>query len=545
MRFRLLLHLAVLQIAAAASAAGGGLPPGSPGMVVTSEPQAAVAGLNILLDGGNAVDAAVAVAATLGVTEPYLSGIGGDGFMTVYWAESGEVHVLDFSGRVPAAVEDALLSGGHIPIDGPGSVVVPGAAAGWHAALERFGSLELSAILAPAIRLAEQGFEASVYTAEAMSWAAGLFYEWDEIGAMTWWNGELFPPEAGGIIRNERLADTYRLLAEQGLLSFYDGEVADLIAGALAEHGGVVAAQDLRDYEPLWSEPLRVDYRGYGLYAPRLNSTGGLATLQVMQILEGYDVAAWDEADYVHHLVEAIKLAARDRAAWGGDPDFLAEPVPYDHLLSDEYAAEQRSLIDSTSVATSGPVGPEQPGTSHISVIDSRGNMVAMTLSIGDGWGSGFVAGESGVVLNNSLTLFSTDEGSASALAPLKRVPWNMTPMIVLNEGEPWLALGTPGGTGIWQSLPQVLTRLIDKGETLEEAIEAPRFRWQLGGNAVGLENRFAEGVAAELGERGHEIRDYGAWAIAAGAVNGIERQPDAGPAGAVDPRREGLVVGW
>jgi gamma-glutamyltranspeptidase/glutathione hydrolase len=524
-----------------------GLLPGSPGMIATNQPLAAMAGMNILAAGGNAIDAAISAAAVLGVSEPYLSGLGGDGFMIVYWAETGDVQVLDFSGQAPAAVADVLLEEGSIPVDGPASAVVPGAAAGWEAARERYATLELAELLQPAIELAESGFPATAYAADAMSWAAGLFYEWDEIGALTWWNGELAPPGAGELILNERLAATYRKLAQDGLMSFYDGEVSRELLAAVNEHGGVISAEDFRSFSVGWSEPLHINYRGYDLFSPRLNSTGGLATMQIMKILEGFDVASWESqpGTYLHVLIEAVKLAAMDRVRWGGDPDFLAEPIPYERLLSDDYAAELREKIDMEHIAAARPVGGEQPGTSHISVVDAAGNRVALTMSIGSGWGSGFVAGETGIVLNNSLSLFNSDGDSAAYLEPRKRVPWNMAPMLVFREDLPWLALGTPGGTGIWQTMPQVLTRLIDFGQTLEEAIEAPRFRWLLSGDTVGIEDRFGDEVSAELASRGHQVRDYGSWSIAAGAVNGVERVTDHPPAGAVDPRREGFVVGW
>ncbi len=518
---------------------------GSQAMVAANHPQAAAAGLQVLAAGGNAVDAAVAAAAALGVVEPYLSGAGGDGFMLIYEAASREVHLLNFSGRAPAE-----LTAEHFPEEitsrGPLPVLVPGAVAGWEAARTRFGTMSPADLLEPAIRLAEEGYPATPFAA-ARHQAASHFLEWGGIGADTWWGGG-DPPKTGGSIRNPRLARTYRILAEEGFEAFYRGEIASEIVATVQLHGGVMSLQDLASYQVAWEEPLSTTYRGYGVHTPRPNSSGGLAIPQILNILEGYDVAAMGEnsVDYLHVLIEAVKLAAADRAEWSGDPDFMAVEIPYERLLSKEYAAEQRARIRMDEAAVDPPPGISQAGTTHLTVVDREGNMVSMTATIGDFWGSGFVAGETGVLMNNGILWFELDPESPAFVEGGKRTRWNMSPVVITRDGHPFAALGTPGGTGIWQTLPQVITKLIDLGLDIQSAIESPRFRWGLAGLGVQVESRVPEDILFELMLRGHQAGTYPDWTSAVGGVNGVV--VDAANRllmGGADPRRDGYVMGW
>lgn len=522
--------------------------PGSLGMVVANHPLGVLAGMRVLAGGGNAVDAAVATAAALGAAEPYLSGLGGDGFMLVYWADDAEVYSLEFAGVAPVKAKPDLFKDGVVNFNGPLSIAVPGAAAGWAAALDRFGGLPLDRVLGPAIEIAERGFPASAYAADAMTWAAGPFFEWEEIGVRAWWDGDPVPPGVGDTIRNPMLAETYRTLARDGLRTFYTGPVADELVTFVQRHGGVLEQSDLAAYEANWQEPLRLEYRGNTLVTPSDQSTGGLATLQTLNVLEEFDTPAWDAlgAERSHVLIEAVKLAAEDRTRYGGDPNGQAGPIPYGKLLSDEYAAQQSARIDLGRAADAPNAGVEQAGTSHIVVIDRFHNVVSMTVSLGSGWGSGMVAGTTGVVMNNSLTLFSLDHESATALAPGKRVAWNMTPMLVLDDRGAWLAIGTPGGTSIWQTMPQVVSLILDQGWTIEEAIQAPRFRWALSNTSVTFESRVPQETIDALAAMGHPVRTYADWSIEVGAVAAAMIDRDSGAfVGSADPRREGLVIGW
>jgi gamma-glutamyltranspeptidase/glutathione hydrolase len=518
-------------------------------MVVANHPLASVAGVRVLAEGGSAVDAAIATAAALGAAEPYLSGLGGDGFMLVYDAAEGTVHALEFAGVAPAAATPEAFADGFLPFDGPTSVVVPGAAAGWAEAHERYGVLGLDRVLAPAIEIAEHGFAASAYAADAMSWAAAQFFDWDEAGVQAWWGGDYVPPGVGDTIRNPRLAATYRALARDGLRSFYQGPIADEIVAFVGRHGGLLTADDLAAYEARWQTPLEIDYRGWRVLTPSDHTTGGLATLQVLQIVEGFAADRWgaDDPERLHVLIEAVKLAAEERARYGGDPVHAGAPVPYERLLSDAHADELRTRIDLGAAAAGRPAGVEQPGTSHLVVVDRHGNVVSMTVSIGSGWGSGLVAGETGVVLNNELNLFALDPASPNALAPGKRVSWNMSPTLVMDDEGPVYALGTPGGTSIWQTLPQVLTLLLDQGSDLQAAVDAPRFRWALSGTSVSVEPRWPEATVAALEALGHPVRAYAVpFSIEVGAVAAVRLDRAEGRiVGAADPRREGLAVGW
>lgn len=533
----------------ASQAQSQSLPGGSQGMVAANHPLATFAGMDVLLDGGNAVDAAVATAATLGVVEPALSGLGGDGVMLIYWAEADEVHALSFAGKAPDAISGGRFAEeGLLPARGPRSVVVPGAPAGWDAALERFGSLPIERILAPAIDLAENGYPASAFAAEAQGWAAQQFLDYDEVGAEAWWGGDFMPPQVGDMIRNPRLGNTYRELAEQGLNSFYSGEIATTIIGFLEGHGGFLTTEDFEAYDVSWHEPLTTTYRDFEIFTARRHSSGGLATLQILSILEGFDLGGLqlNGVEYTHLVVEAVKLAAADRAVWSGDPAFLADAIPYERLLSKEYAAERRALIDLDRAAPDVQAGIEQPGTSHVSVVDRAGNMVSLTVSLGLGWGSGVVAGETGVVMNNGLAMFDLDPESPTHIDGGKRVTWNMAPVLVAQDGQPFIVLGTPGGTGIWQVTPQILTKVLDFGLDLRSAIESPRFRWELSGLGLGLESRIGADTREGLEELGHDVYEYEAWSISVGAANGIVIDFDEGVMeGAADPRREGYVIGW
>lgn len=524
---------------------------GTHGMVASNHPQASFAGAEILMQGGNAIDAAIATAAALGVVEPYLSGLGGDGFMLVRHATSNEIGFLNFNARSPAALDIRNFAGqleaqGRISERGPLNAVIPGAAAGWAAAQERYGTMSAEKLLAPAIRLAEMGYPATAFAVQSHQRAAEIFLDWDEAGSVAWWRGSRRPPSLGDIITNARLAETYRLLASKGFRAFYDSGITEEIVRFNNLHGGVFTLEDFRGLEATWEEPLTTSYRGYEIHTPGQNSSGGLATSQILNILEGFDLAAMGEnsPEYIHVMAEAIKLAAADRAAWSGDPAFMKSGIPYDTLLSAEYARKRRALIDPQRAAVDVPAGVEQAGTSHVTVVDGHGNMVAVTLTIGVTWGSGFVAGETGLVMNNAINWFDPDPASPAFIQPGKRTRWNMTPTLIMRRGQPFAALGTPGGTGIWQILPQVITKLIDFGLDIQSAIESPRFVWSLSTTTLCLESRLADAFT-QLRAWGHEIEPHPEWTAHVGGVNGIVLSPGGALLGGADPRRDGYVIGW
>ncbi len=522
---------------------------GSQGLVAANHPLAASAGFEVLLAGGNAVDAAIATGAVLGVVEPFMSGVGGVGWMNIYWAETGTVHILNFSGRAPRS-----LSADHFDMEegmAPRSALtplVPGSASAWARAQERFGTMNAPRLLESAIRIADEGFPITAYGAGFHDRHSYVFLDWDGVGADAWWDGRREPPQPGMRVRNPDLANLYRILAQDGFDAFYEGEVPQEIVSAYQEAGGVITEEDFRDYEATWESPLHITYRGYDVYNAPPNSSGGLAILQILKTLEGYDLREMEvnSADYIHHLVEAIKLAGADREEWSGDPDFMDVEIPLDDLLSEEHAAQQRARIDPLMAATEVTAGRLQPGTTHYSIADARGNLVSVTTTMGSFFGTGLVGGGTGVLLNNGVTWFELDPESPAYVEGGKRTRWNMAPTLIGHDGTPFIAMGTPGGPGIWQTQPQVITKLLDFGMDPQNAIESPRFRWQLHGTEVQAEGRIAPEVVSELERRGHSVHVVDSWTMAVGGMNVVKRDPASGLMwGGADPRRDGYVVGW
>lgn len=520
---------------------------GTQGMVASNHPLASMAGIEVMMKGGNAFDAVIAVGAALGVVEPMMSGLGGVGWMILHSARTGETHVLNFGGRSPAALSADNFPDG-IGNRGPLVALVPGSAAAWEALSKRFGTMSPAELLAPAIRLARDGYTLTRFGAARHAESAQVFLDRDGAGAKAWWGGNASPPQQGDIIRNPDLAATYERLAREGYPAFYRGETAREIATAFQQWGGVLTEADLAAYEVAWEEPIRTTYRGHELLGAAPNSSGGLAILQIMNILEGYDLRSMglNSARYIHHVVEATKLAAEDRARWSGDPDFMDEPIPLQRLLSDEYAAEQRRRITPDRAAWTGPVGANQVGTTHYTVADGEGNLVAVTTTMGGGFGSGVMGGRSGVFLNNGVSWFELDPASPAYVQGGKRTRWNMGPTMVARDGVPFLALGTPGGTTIWQTQPQLLTKILDFGMDLQAAIESPRFRWELGGRTVRLEGRIPTGVLDGLRALGHEPEHLVDWTSGVGGMNAIHIDRSTGfLTGGADPRRDGYVIAW
>lgn len=517
------------------------------GMVAANHPLAAEAGYEILQKGGNAVDAAVATAAALGSVEPYLSGIGGDGIAAVYLAERDQVYVLNFSGRAPAALTVEHFPDG-IPSGGGLVSLVPGALMGWETMRERFGTMSLQNLLQPAIQLAEEGYQLTQFAAEQHASVVRQFHDHDGAGAAAWWGGDDSPPGVGGTLSNPRLAEVYRQIGAEGIDVFYGGPLGRMIVDHNRDVGGVMTLTDLAEFQVEWQEPVRSSYRGYDLMLAPPNSSGGIATAQILNMLEHYDLAAKgvNSAGYIHTLVEAIKLAAADRAEWSADPDYLDRTIPIQRLVSKEYAAERHLMIHPDRAAGDVAAGIERGGTTHLSVVDRWGNMVSMVATLGSSWGSGVVAGETGIILNNGIRWFELDPESPAVVEGGKRTRWNMTPVVVARDGKPFMVVGTPGGTGIWQTLPQVITKMVDFGKDIEEAIESPRFRWAMTpALLVRVEDRVPSDVLDQLRRKGHQVQLYPAFTMGVGGVNGIRVDHSSGTlVGGADPRRDGAVAG-
>lgn len=512
------------------------------GAVATSQPLATTAALRVLEDGGNAVDAAVAAAAVLNVTEPHMTGMGGDMFAILWSAREGRLYGLDASGRSGSLVDvEALEAEGatRAPGSGPRSVTVPGALAGWAALLEGHGTLTLAEALAPAIRLAEEGFPVTPIIAQ--DWAGQVEKLARDEGARSTFllDGDR-APEAGEWFRNPDLAETFRRIARDGPGVFYGGELGRVVVDGLRELGGYLTLDDLRGMEVRWVQPLSVTYKGYTLH--ELPPAGqGVAALQMLKMLEGFDLKGMghNSVEYLHHLIEAKKLAHADLARYVGDPDHM--DVRPERLLDEAYLAGRAALIDPRRAA-------ERPGpgrlvtdseTVYLTVADGEGNMVSFINSIYGYFGSGVVIPGTGIMLQNRGAGFVMDEGHPNRLAAGKRPFHTIIPAFVTRDGEPFLSYGVMGGSMQPQGHVQVLLNMVEFGMDPQEAIDAARFR-HFSGATVAVE-ALPEHVAAGLTELGHELRSPEG--VAFGGGQAILRL-DRGWAAGSDPRKDGMAAG-
>ena len=526
------------------------------GMAATSQPLATQIALDILKAGGSAVDAAIAANAALGLMEPTGCGIGGDLFAIVWDGTAKRLHGLNASGRSPRALslkyfrEQGLE---RIPERGPLPVSVPGAVDGWFELHARFGRLPMEELLAPAIAYARNGFPVTEVIAWHWARNAKILQGYPGFAEVFMPAGKA--PAKGEVFRNPRLADTYRKIAEGGRDAFYRGEIAATIERYLSENGGFLSAADLADHKSEWVEPLSSGYRGYEVWELPPNGQG-IAALQMLNILEDYDIAAmrFGSADYLHVLVETKKLVYADRARYYTDPQF--EDVPVDWLLSADYAAQRRGLIDMRRAADAVEAGAapiEHGDTIYLAVADREGNMVSLIQSNFSGMGSGMTPPGLGFILQNRGELFSLDPVHANVYAPGKRPFHTIIPAFVTRAGEPWLAFGVMGGAMQPQGHVQVLVNMVDFGMNLQQAGDAPRIRHvgsaqptgehAAGGGEIWMESGFDAAVIAELQRRGHRTDIRGQ---AYGGYQAIARDRDNGVwVGASESRKDGHAAGY
>ncbi|HUG16570.1 MAG TPA: gamma-glutamyltransferase [Thermomicrobiales bacterium] len=529
---------------------------GRKGAVASAHPLSTLAGMTMLQNGGNAIDAAVAVAATLNVVEPYMSGAGGVGYMTILPTGQTEPIVLDYMAHAPAAAEPERFTDEGAADHGVLTPMVPGAAGGWLAALERFGTMDRATVFAPAIEHAEHGYPVTIKNNWFMSNSVELLRKWPTTRENYLVNGDA--PRPGDILRQPNLARTFRTLVEGGAEAFYRGPIGEEIIRFSEAHGGLLSAQDLAAYQPEWQEPISTTYRGNTIYCPA-PPCSGIQYMQTLNMVEAFDMAAMGQnsAEYIHHLAEAMKLAVADRIAYTADPS-----SPFDRLMSKEYAAVRRTLIDPNKAGYSGgerfnarrQQGEILPGsfesvrlesTTHFVTIDSHGNAVACTQSLGAGFGSGVVYGDTGLALNNIVHWFDLDPQSPNVIAPNKKIEMPMSPAQVWRDRRLLLMVGTPGSFGIMQTTPQMMMNVIDHGFSIQAAIEAPRFR-TITGYELPIEGRVPKDVLAELRRLGHEVQVLEDWTPFVGGGQGILVDPDSGAfmAGA-DPRRDGYALAY
>ena len=511
------------------------------GVAATSQPLATTTALEILNSGGNAIDAAVAAAAVLNVTEPHMTGMGGDMFAILWSASEGRLVGLDASGRSGSKTDvTALVAEGaeRVPGNGARSVTVPGALSGWSTLVETYGNLTLAEVLAPAIRLAEEGFPVSPIIAQ--DWAGSVNGLRRDPGAAATFLINDEAPKAGDWFRNPDLSRTFQRIADHGPESFYGGELGQEFIDGLDELGGYLTIEDLANHEIRWVEPMSVDYKEYTLY--ELPPAGqGIAALQMLKMLEGVDFASMEHnsAEYLHMLIEAKKLAHADLARYVADPDHMQ--VQPETLLDPDYLAGRAGLIDPMQAADRPDPGRlvTDSETIYLTVADRDGNMISFINSIYGYFGSRVVIPGTGVVLQNRGSGFTMEEGHPNQIAANKRPFHTIIPAFAKKDGSPWLSFGVMGGSMQPQGHVQVMLNLIEYGMDPQEAIDAARFR-HFSGTTVAIENLDPE-VGSALEAMGHELRSPDGVAFGGGqAILKLSR----GWAAASDPRKDGMAAG-
>ena len=486
-------------------------------MACTSQPLATQVALDILKSGGNAIDAAIAANAVLGLVEPTGNGIGGDIFVVVWDAKSRKLYGLNGSGRSPFDLTlNYFLENGyqHIPPTGPLPVSVPGCVDGWFTLHERFGRLPMKEILAPAIGYARNGFPVSeliAYYWHSNSRSLQKFPGFSEIYMP---GGKA--PAKGEIFKNPYLANTLEALANGGRDAFYKGEIARKIVDYMREQGGFLSMHDFETHHSDWVEPISTNYRGYDIWELPPNGQG-TAALQILNILENYDIRSmgFGSTDYIHTFLEAKKLAFEDRAKFYSDPDFNKQPTEW--LISKEYALQRKQLIDPVRAAKSYPAGAIETGnTIYMTTADSDGNMVSLIQSNYRGMGSGMTPGKLGFVLQDRGEMFSLEPGHMNVYAPHKRPFHTIIPGFITKDGEPFISFGVMGGAMQPQGHAQIVVNLVDFEMNLQEAGDAPRIyhdgsseptgEVMTDGGTVYLESGIPYETIRELMKKGHQI---------------------------------------
>jgi len=527
------------------------------GMVMTTQKIANEIGMQVLNDGGNAIDAAIAVGYALAVVHPVAGNLGGGGFAVIHTA-TGENVTLDFREVAPGkATRDMYLdkSGNAIPnasVEGYLAAGVPGTVAGMSALLNRYGSKKLSTLMQPAISYAENGFTVTARQSETLKehtprlskFASSRQYFLKPDGSIY---------KEGELLVQKDLAKTLRLIAQQGPDAFYKGQIAELIAKDMAANGGLITKEDLAKYKPTWRDPVKGTYREYDIISMAPPSSGGTHIVQILNVLEGFDLKSlgYGSSQTVHFLAEAMRYAYADRSEFMGDPDFVK--VPIKGLTSKNYAESIRNKIDPAKATPSNEVRPGQPtlhegtNTTHFSIVDKWGNAVAITYTINDYYGCGAAVSGAGFLLNNEMDDFSIKPGvpniyglvggDANAIEPYKRPLSSMSPTLILKNGKLFLVVGSPGGSRIITTVLQVISNVIDHGMNIREAVDAPRIHMQWLPDELRIEkNGLAQDVVEKLTAMGYKVVVRGTM----GDVNAILVDPVSGIMyGSGDPRNE------
>ena len=527
------------------------------GMAATSQPLATQVALDILKKGGSAMDAAIAANAMLGLVEPASCGIGGDIFAIVWDAKEEKLYGFNGSGRAPKSLSiEYFMDQGmkYVPLHGPLPVSVPGCVDGWFALHQKFGKLPIKELLQPAINYGREGFPVSEVIAYEMGYGSEGMEDLPGFATTYLPNGRA--PKKGEVFKNADLSNTYEMIAKGGRDAFYKGDIARTIDAYMKKHSGFLSYEDLASHNSNWVEPVSINYRGYDIWELPPNGQG-TAALQMLNILEGYDIASmgFGSAAYLHALTEAKKLAFEDRAKFYADPDF--NKIPLDQLLSKEYAARRRELINPDKAASTYPAGDleiETGNTTYLTVADKDGNMVSLIQSIYSEFASGMVPDGLGFVLQNRGQMFNVqDKNHANALEPGKRPFHTIIPAFITKDGKPFLSFGLMGGAVQPQGHTQIVVNLIDFGMNLQEAGDAPRMRHQgssqptgsvmSNGGTLNLESDFDYKTIRELRKKDHRISFsvgiYGGYqAIGVDLENKVYT-------GASESRKDGQAAGY
>ena len=523
------------------------------GIAATSQPLATMVAIDILQQGGNAIDAAIAANAVLGLVEPTGNGMGGDLFAIIWDAEGKKLHGLNASGRSPKSLTlEWFVENGYesIPSHGPLPVSVPGCVDGWFEMHKKFGSISMKSILAPAIQYAEEGFPVSELIAYYWGRSVPFLSKYDGFAEVFAPNGKA--PEKGEVFKNPALANTFRKLISDGRDAFYKGEIAQTIATYIEEQGGFLSYEDLASHKSEWIDPVSTNYRGYDVWELPPNGQG-IAALQILNLLEAYDLKSmsYDSPEYIHLFTEAKKIAFEDRAKYYADPDF--NDIPVEQLISKSYADERRKLMGDRARRTIDESKLNHGETIYMTVADKDGNMVSLIQSNYRGMGSGMTPPGLGFILQDRGELFTMEEGHFNVYEPEKRPFHTIIPGFVTVDGAPWLSFGVMGGAMQPQGHAQVLINIIDFGMNIQEAGDAPRIRHggssqptgeqMTNGGTLYLETGFDLETLRTLRRKGHRL-EFSAGGY--GGYQAIKWDSEKGVYfGASESRKDGMAAGY
>ena len=521
------------------------------GVVSTGKYEATKIGVDIIKKGGNAIDAAVAVGFALGVCEPQSSGIGGGGFMVIRFAKTGETKFIDFREIAPKNAtpdmwkldKDGKVINNEKAVGGK-AVGVPGEVKGMMYALEKYGTMSRKDVIQPSVELAENGYEVSAVLSRDIKNKYDMIEMFPETSKI--YLNEGFPYEVGETIKNPDLANTLRKIIKNGEKAVYEGEIAKAIVKSAQDAGGPLTMEDMQNYDIRVNDPLVGHYRGYEIVTSAPPSSGGAHVVQILNILENYDMKNIKpgSAEYYHLFSEAIKMAFADRAKFCGDTEFI--DVPIDGIISKDYAKELVKQLDSKKskkyIAGNPWAWDGSKDTTHYSIVDKEGNIVAVTKTVNNVFASGVVAEGTGIILNNEMNDFDTGHGKANSVEAGKKPLSSMSPTIVLKDGKPVMSLGAPGATRIITGVAQVISLVLDYGMDIQEAINFPRIHDDY--DKLVCETRIDPAVIAKLKAMGHNVveeADYFEYPC----VQGVTMGEDGKLRGGADPRREGKALGF